>query len=312
MGVDAVERDRRKPGRADARRDDRRHQPEQGDREPRAEEAEQIGPSPRTRDEQDDPDRDDVGDHRLLHPERDRRQKTGCVRSPAMPRRPHRRGDVHEHQHARPGHRADQRPLRQEELGIEDGWADEQRGEDAGDTGPPSRSREPSHAPSDGDHGSDRAHERNQVDRCLGVPEEVGHDPVDPVLNRRFVVPGAGRSVEDRRHRRPCVRRRRTCSHRNTSGARERRERETRRSARRRPRSPSMVPAWLRVHAPSRGSLSSGKPAFLTRVRWPGAPGRSRTHGRRVRSSLLYPLSYGGARRVYLRRFVRNAAHLAI
>ena len=43
-----------------------------------------------------------------------------------------------------------------------------------------------------------------------------------------------------------------------------------------------------------------------------GAPGRSRTHGRRVRSSLLYPLSYGGARRVYLRWFVRNAGHRAI
>src|SRR5580700_6028657 len=43
-----------------------------------------------------------------------------------------------------------------------------------------------------------------------------------------------------------------------------------------------------------------------------GAPGRSRTHGRRVRSSLLYPLSYGGARRVYLWRFVRMPDHRAI
>src|SRR5579864_617015 len=43
-----------------------------------------------------------------------------------------------------------------------------------------------------------------------------------------------------------------------------------------------------------------------------GAPGRSRTHGRRVRSSLLYPLSYGGTRRVYRRDFVRMTDHRAI
>ncbi len=191
VSVDLVERDSCEPCRPHPGCDDRWEQPQHHHHRPGPVETEQIAPRSRPRDEQDDADRDHVGDDRLLHAQSDRRQSPGDVGCPAMRSRPPRRGDVHEHQHARPGHRADQRSLGKEELGVEDRGTDDQRGEHAGDAGPPARTGEAGNPPTDGDHRRDGAHEGNQVDRGLRVAEIVGHDPVDPVLHRRFVVPGS-------------------------------------------------------------------------------------------------------------------------
>ena len=119
-------------------------------------------------------DGEDVREDRLLHPQRDRCQEPGHVGGPSVPRRPRRRGDADQHEHACPGHRTDQRPLRQEQLRVEDRGPDDQRGEDAGDPGPAPRTGQLRHAPADRDHRGDRAGEGNEVDRRLRVPEEGG------------------------------------------------------------------------------------------------------------------------------------------